>query len=294
MNRAAPLFPILLLALASILCASTEAASLKVSPALFIIRDIEPGRAYDVYRDAGVRLTIYNDDGSPRTWSVSLHQSSERGRWETGYTEIPDPEWCWFDEEEITVAPHDKGFAHLHLKVPDEMRYYNQRWVVTASISGGAGGQMIALAADVRILLETKPKTGLPESPDGILGIEPNLVRFEDLRPGKASIRRVRLHNNDDAPHQYTISSLLDDTETRLATYLTASFQALPHRDWIKHQETVSIGPRDTTVLDLRALIPKDASIVEERWEEILLIRPDQGVPGFIRVQMEMQAETEE
>lgn len=294
MNRAAPLFPVLLAAMMLVLPANTEAASLKVSPSLFVIRDIEPGRAYDVHRDAGVRLTIYNDDASLRTWSLSLHRPSERGRWETGFAEIPNPEWCWFDEEEITVAPHDRGFAHLHLKVPDEERYYNQHWVVTASIAGGAGGKMIALAADVRILLETKPKTGLRESPDGTLGVEPSIVRFDDLRPGQASTSRVLLHNNDDAPHRYTVSSLLADPETRLGTYLTASFQALLHHEWIKHQETVSIGPRDTAVLDLKALVPKDPSSVEEQWEEILLIRPEEGAPRFIRVRMEMQAEAEE
>ncbi len=48
-------------ALMGILC-QAGAASLKVSPARFIIHDVKPGIQYDVYKATGLRITLYNDD----------------------------------------------------------------------------------------------------------------------------------------------------------------------------------------------------------------------------------------
>ena len=80
------------------------AASLKVAPARFILHDVKPGKLYDIYAATGLRITIYNDDDTTRTWLLSTHRPSERGKWEKGYGEIPDPRWCWFEKNEITVG----------------------------------------------------------------------------------------------------------------------------------------------------------------------------------------------
>jgi hypothetical protein len=141
------------------LCAvRLPAASLGVSPSGFIVHEIAPGRQYDVYRESGVRLTINNGDDSTHTYVLSSHRPSTRGRWEKGYLEIPDPKWCWFDRQEVTVGPHAKGYANLLLKVPDEEKYYNQRWAVTFGIEGKPGPLGIALAIDVRAQIETQSK----------------------------------------------------------------------------------------------------------------------------------------
>ena len=180
---------------------SARAASLKVSPAQFTLHDVEPGKLYDLYADTGVRLTVYNDDDTAHAWAVSTHRPSERGRWETGYGEIPDATWCWFDEKSIEVGPQSQGYAKLFLRIPDEERYYNQHWIVTLAVEGAKHGLGVSLAVDIRVQIETKAKRGLSGPPDGLLGMDPSLVEFEDVTPGEQAQESVVLYNNDSQDH---------------------------------------------------------------------------------------------
>jgi hypothetical protein len=264
-----------------------EAASLKVSPARFIVHNVEPGRLYDIYKETGVRLTVYNDSDVSRTWNLSTHRPSERGRWETGYGEIPDATWCWFEMNEITVEPNSKAYANLYMKVPDEVQYYNQHWVVTLNV-GGKPGRGLALAVDVRVQIETKSKVGMTTKPYGLLGLEPSMVRFDNVVPGTSRTAQVMLYNNDNTSHTYAISSLFEKDDTRFNSYLTRFYSVIPDATWIgRSQDTITIKAGERAVLNLELKIPADRAYFDNKWEEILLIEPDQGRAGFVRVQVE-------
>jgi len=264
-----------------------EAASLKVSPARFIVHNVEPGRLYDIYKETGVRLTIYNDSDASRTWFLSTHRPSERGRWETGYGEIPDATWCWFETDEITVEPNSSAHANLYLKVPDEEKYYNQHWVVTLSV-GGKPGRGFALAVDIRVQIETKSKVGLKTKPYGLLGFEPSMIRFEDVVPGTTRIAPVVLYNNDGKEHTYTINSLFEKSDTKRVSYLTQLHKVIPDSSWIKRPEgKLRIKPGERAVLKMELRIPADEANFGKKWEDILLVEPDDGRAGFVRVQVQ-------
>ena len=265
----------------------TEAASLKVAPARFIVHNVEPGTLYDIYGETGLRLTVYNDDDVSRTWVLSTHRPSERGHWEKGYAEIPDARWCWFDHDEITVEPNGKVYAHLFLRVPGEEKYYNQHWVVTLGVDGKPGGGGIALAADVRAQIETKSKADGTVKPDGPLGLTPSIIRFEDVAPGSSMKGEVVLHNNTQRPHDYAISALLDMPNIERKTYLTHSYAALPETRWLAHKAKLRIKPGASAVMGLTLKIPDEAAHFGKKWEALLLIRPDDGRAGFVRVQVE-------
>ena len=264
-----------------------EAASLKVSPARFIVHNVEPGRLYDIYKETRLRLTVYNDDTVSRTWALSTHRPSERGRWEKGYAEIPDAQWCWFDKDEITVEPNSKAYANLYLKVPEEEKYYNQHWVVTLNIGTKPGRGGIGLAVDIRVQIETKSKVGLKTKPYGPLGFEPSIVRFEDTKPGSREKAQVEIFNNDVRAHSYTITALFDDSEIRQKTYLTHSYTQMPDSTWVKHEKHVQIEPGKSAALNLELKIPDDEANLGKKWEDILLIQPDEGRAGFVRVQVQ-------
>ena len=264
-----------------------EAASLKVSPARFIVHNVEPGRLYDVYKETRLRLTVYNDDTVNQTWVLATHRPSERGRWEKGYGEIPDARWCWFDKNEITVEPNSKAYAYLHLKVPDEERYYNQHWVVTLSIGGKPGRGGIGVAVDVRAQIETKSSADVKTRPYGLLGMKPSIVPFEDTKPGGREKAQVEIFNNDVRAHSYTISSLLADADTDQKKYLTHSYKAIPDFKWVKYGKHVQIEPGKSAELSLELEIPDDETNFGKKWEDILLVQPDEGRAGFLRVQVE-------
>jgi len=269
------------------LCGGVQGASLRVSPGRFIVHDIEPGKEYDIHKETGFRITIYNDDDVSRTWVLSTYRPSERGRWERGYAEIPDPQWCWFKEKLITVEPQSREYGYLHLKIPDEEKYHNQHWVVTLGIEGKPMVGGIGLAANIRAQIETKSKVNMQTRPDGLLGFAPSTVRLEDVVPGSREKSDVVVYNNDDIAHSYAISSLFEDSKTKRKSYLTRTYIEMPETGWIKRKKEIRIEPGGRATLSLELAIPGDPSSFGKKWEDILLIQPDEGLAGFVRVQVE-------
>ena len=263
-----------------------EAASLKVAPSRFIVHDVNPGKLYDIYRETGLRLTIFNDDEVSRTWVLSTHRPSERGRWEKGYEEIPDPRWCWFEKNEIRVKAKSKAYATLYLKVPDEESYYNQHWIVTLGVGGNSGRPGISLAVDIRVQIETKSNADVNAKPHGLLGLKPSMVRFDQVSPGISEDAEVVLYNNDETGHDYTITSLFDDSKTEKGTYLTHSYEAIPSSAWVTGEKNIWISPGGSEVLHLELEVPADRASFSKKWEDILLIQPDDGPARFVRVQI--------
>lgn len=268
-----------------------EAASLKVAPGRFIVHNVQPGRQYDIHKEMGLRLTIYNDDDTTRTWLLSTNRPSERGRWETGYAEIPDPAWCRFENDEVTVPPRSKAYANLHLKIPEGEQYYNQHWIVTLGIDGKPERGGISLAVDIRAQIETKGKENVKTRPDGLLGVAPSTVRFEDAAPGHGNTARVVLYNNDTKPHSYTVTSLFADGKSDRKTYLTHSYTAIPDSNWIRRNQKIRVQPGKSGVLHLELDVPNPEAGAGRKWEEILLIQPEEGLAGFVRIQMDGEQE---
>ncbi len=273
-------------ALVLLLPCQLRAASLKVSPAQFMVDGVEPGKLYDIFKETGLRLTIYNDDDVEHTWVLSTHRPSERGRWEKGYAEIPEAKWCWFDKEEITVAPNSAAYAKLYLRIPPEEKYYNQHWIATIGVGGKRGGG-ISLAVDIRVQIETESKVDLKGRPNGPLGLEPGTVRFEDIIPGGSKKMPMIIHNNDVKAHVYKITSLFDDADTKKRSYLSHSYAAIPDSGWLKYDKKIRIKPGRSASIGTQLNVPADAINFGKKWEDILLIEPDEGLAAFVRVQVQ-------
>ncbi len=258
-----------------------EAASLKVSPAGFIIHNIVPGNTYDVYKEAGLQLTIYNNDAQAHTYLLSAHRPSESGKWEKGYLEIPDPKWCWFDQNEITVEANSNASARFHLKIPDEERYYNQHWVVTLNIAGkpGPGGGM-GVAINIRAQIETQSKADIKGvTSDGLIDVVPSVITLKAKENGE-----VVIFNNSATNETYKIYPL-DDKE-KFQKYISAGFIPLPEPDWIKLGDgslTIPAGGRKT--LSLKASLPEKERNSDKKYESIIFIE-GKGTTGFLRVQI--------
>lgn len=276
----------LALVLMSTWTSGTNAASLRVSPAQFILHDVQPGKVYDIYADTALRLTVYNDDESSRTWTFSAHRPSERGQWERGYGEIPDAQWLWFGQPEITILPDSKSYGHFFLRIPDEEQYYNQHWVVTLSVQGKSGAASIGLAVNIRAQIETTSDVNVSGRPYGLLGMKPSALLFEDVKPGVTARSEVLLYNNDVKAHSYKISSLLADQEIDKKKYLKHDFEAIPNSGWIRTDTEIRIEAGKFAVLEVAVEIPRDAALEGAKWEELLLIQPDEGRAEFVRVQV--------
>jgi len=263
--------------------------SMKVGPAGFIIHNVKPGKLYDVFKETGLRLTIYNDSDTTHTYTLSTYRPSQRGTWETGYLEIPDATWFWFENTEVTVSPRSQGHAGLYVKIPGGDKYYNQHWVVTLGVTGKPGAGGIALAVDVRVQIETIARQEVTERPDGVIGFRPSLVRFEGVNPGgKTMTMKTVIYNNDSRAHTYTIAPLGLDNPARASRYLSASFERCPDSHWLKYAPRMVIDGGKSAGLSLELNLPDDVKLRGKKWEEILLVKPEEGLPGFIRCQVDV------
>jgi len=269
----------------------SRSIGLMVSPAGLLVQGVRPGKVYDIYEVSKTGLTIFNKDDKSHTYLLSSHRPATVGnrRWEKGYLEIPDSTWCWFEDRELTVEAHGTGLAKIYLRIPDEEKYYNQHWVVTLGIMGKPrSGSGVAVGMYIRLQIETQSKGNMEGKPDGIIAFKPSAVRFDNAFIGRAHEGSVKIYNNDNETRLYRVTSLLDKEETRARRYLTRSYQVIPDPSWIAvNKNEMSIPPGGTHSLSLTVTVPKGPGHYGRKWEEILLVEPDKGLPGFIRVQIE-------
>lgn len=269
----------------------SRCVGLAVSPAGLLVQEVRPGEVYSIYEVSKTGLTIYNKDNNPHTYLLSTHRPSTVGnkKWEKGYLEIPDPKWCWFEKEELTVEANGKGLAKIYLGIPDEEKYYNQHWVVTLGVMGKPkAGLGVALGVYVRLQIETQSKADIEGKPDGIIAFKPSTVRFENVPLGHTQESKVVIFNNDNETHSYRITSLLHQKEIKPMTYLTYSYQRIPNPEWIVlDRNRLGIMPGGTRSLSLTLKVPDQPKYYGKKWEEILLVEPNKGPPGFIRIKIE-------
>ena len=268
-----------------------QAAGMAVSPSGFLVGDVQPGKIYDIYEVSQVGLTVYNKNDMPKTYLLSTHRPSTVGtrRWEKGYLEIPNSEWCWFGKEELTVAAKGNGFAKIYLKVPNDEKYYNQHWVVTLDIrEKPKAGFGISLAVNVRLQIETESRADMEGKPDGIIAFKPSTVRLEKVSLGRAHEGSVLIYNNDNETRSYRVVSLLQEDEARARRYLTRPYQLIPDPKWIVlDKNRLRIKPGGDRSLFLTLKVPNEQKYYGKKWEEIFLVEPDNGPVGFVRVQIE-------
>jgi hypothetical protein len=260
-----------------------EAASLKVGPAGFIIHNIVPGKIYDVYKETGVQLNIYNDNPVANTYLISSHRPSECGKWEKGYLEIPNAKWCWFDNDEIKVEANGNSYAKFNLRIPDEERYYNQHWVVTLNVAGKPrpGEIGVGVAINVRAQIETQAKADLKDVvPDGLIGIVPSAIALKANEKGA-----VVIFNNSPDDETYKIYPLAD--KEKFQKYISAGFNPLPDPDWLElGGRSLKIPAGGKKTLGLKSALPERTGKSNGKYEAIVFVE-GKSAAGFARVRIE-------
>lgn len=271
-----------------VLCGAGGAfgASIKVAPAEFTVHNVEPGRTYDIFEETGLRLTVFNDESVARTWSLYVSQPSERGARQAGYDAIPDPSWCQFHGDSVTVPAGGKAYAELTLTVPNEERYYNQHWLVALTVGGKPEGGGIGLEVDVRMQVETKSHPDVAATPAGSLGVKPSIVAFDQVRPGEVRTGQAILYNNTPEERTYILRPLLGDESLEPERYITFPYRAMPTDGWVSWPREMVVAPGATAVVPVQVQLPDNQSVQGQRWESIVSVTPDEGEMRFFRVQV--------
>lgn len=281
--------------------ASLEPGSigLSVEPGGLLIQHVEPGETYDFAQKAGIALKISNRNRSERIYRLSTHRPSEIGnrKWLEGYTEIPDPSWFWFERDEVSVGPDGDAYVKMYVKVPEGDEYANQHWVVSIAVEGKAqSGEMLALAAYPRYQIETASSIESDSIPVGPLGMKPSILSFEGVPLGVRQSGSITLYNSDAASHQYSVSIKtvpVDPTREQIV--------ASPGYDWIPEPKWITLGGSELTIdagqraaIEVNLVVADKAQFHGQKWEALLWIEPDEGLPRFARIQIETEPASSE
>lgn len=262
-------------------------AGLKVSPGAFCLQNAEIGKDLDL----GIDMVITNKDDEEKVFVVKTLKPSEvTDKWIKGYSEIPDVSWFYFNENEIKIGPNSEGKLRMHLKVPDEEKYYNQHWLVYAEVTTKAGKEeMFKTAVKPSYMIETKANPDVKGKPYGILGLVPGAVKAEKVIPGKTKKVSFRIYNNDQTAHTYEfISYIPEASSAKQDISVTAGYEWINKDRWVMPSaRKLKLNPGQMKNITLNILIPKGSECSDVGWESTVLVKPDKGLEGFVRVLIE-------
>jgi hypothetical protein len=242
-------------------------------------------------------LIIYNKSDKANTFVLSPLKSSIGLGIGFGYSALPEIDWLSFEKNEIKIPPNSQDSVRVYLSIPKEQRYYNQHWSVYISVASGAGGGNISLACYPKILVETQSQQSPSEKNDALLGLEPIVIKFENVQPGQpSSERKVKIYNNSDKKRTYRISVLGSETRLERRIFLTPGYNWIPDSSWIKLYSgklssskstpfRINVGANKSFSLKLEVNLPEDKQ--SKKWEGIILVESDQGLSNFVRVYIE-------
>ena len=272
---------------------NTLAAGLSVNMGIELLQQIPLGEEYLIRPT----LVIHNKSNRASTFVLSAVKPSTGLGTTKGYFDLPQTDWISFEKEQIKIPPNSKDSLRVYLNIPKGDKYYNQHWSVYISVAAKPGGGNISLACYPKILIETESREGPNQKNDNPLGLEPNILKFENIGPNQRSEKRkFKIYNNGKKKETYNISVLgkASCRENRIA--LTPGYRFIPDSSWIKLYPArfssgksvpfkIRIGGGKKYSLPLRIELPEEAQ--KKKWEGIIFVESEDGLSNFVRIQIE-------
>lgn len=264
---------------------------LSVEPGWLLIRDVPIGQLYEMENRTGIRFKINNNSDTPRRFMLKVDEPAKVGvKVLKGYTGIPDRAWFWFEKEEALILAHDTVEIRMFLRIPDEEKYYNQKWAVGIDVEGKPeSGEGLVLAVSPVFYIETESRAVLKEKPAGFLGVTPGTIVFSNAVLGtRNASATIVVYNNDDQPHSYTIRSFVPSAEPgKQVITPTPGLFWIPEKDWLKPSISVLIiAPDKCETISLDLVIPEKAYFPNQHLEGIIVVESEEGLADFTRVQI--------
>lgn len=259
---------------------------LRLSPPTFLLNEFPIGREIDFEKDYGQVLKITNGNPQTITYHLAAMLPSRVNTKATGFFDLPDSAWVHFDRDTITLTPQQTGQVRMYLKIPDEDRYRNQKylWVVNVEpVETGKGG-MISLAVMGLFRVETESKAGVDVVTSEVPYVSPLITKMTPNHPKKA---QVRVFNNSDKECTYRIVPLDRLSPVAQLTILpTRSHRPAALGGITCRPDSIVIKPFQSTVLNVE--LPKPADLDPAGGEEeIFMLYPSDtlATKGYFRVQ---------
>ena len=255
------------------------AAGIKVAPGAFCVQNVSIGKDLDL----GLDLVVTNNSAQEQVFSVNpIKPSQAKREWIKGYGEIPEAGWFYFEKNKIKVGPHGEGKLRMRLKVPGEERYFNQHWMVYVDISSEIKkGEMLGVSIKPNYMIETVSKENIKSKPYGELGLVPSVVNVS----AKEAKGKIKIFNNDKLKHVYKIYSHIPDARIKQDINQSPGYEWVGQRGWVRPEiNQITLKPGEEKELVIGIHIPEKQGSDARKWESILMVEPDKGLSGFVRI----------
>lgn len=265
---------------------------------------IEPGGALMAARIMGEPipappLRIVNINDKPMEYSIEIIIDKQQIK---GYYPLPDVEWVSVEKPEFVIEAHDTFELPITINIPDEEANYNSAWfykivVTQTNITEGltVGGSQIQLAATATWLIETPRKLELAEKSYGELSIAPStfFIRYGDSTINKAEFP-VKIRNNDTINHTYRFETYFPyygDTirglKLDIMPLIVDETGFILDKSWVRAKPDkflffnkapkLKLNPGESGEQTILIDLPTSRELNEQRYEAILLVKPDNG-----------------
>ena len=243
-----------------------------------------------------MRFKIYNDSDKARRYTLKVDKAVKVGvNVLKGYSDIPNPSWFWFENNEVLVPANSAKEIRMFLRIPSEEKYCNQKWAVGIDVEGKPEAEeRLVLAVSPVFYIETETRAEVKEKPAGFLGLVPAIAVLENAALGRSkTIAKIKVYNNDSQPHLYKISSIIPYAAPgRQVISPSPNFSWLPKKEWLRpDKNSVKIGPYEEKEIVLDLDIPKKKDFLNQRWEGILFFESEEGLSNFVRVQIKTSSQ---
>jgi hypothetical protein len=270
---------------------SSLAMGMKVAPGSFCVSNLSVGEDHNL----GIDLIIKNNDDYEEEYTIkTVRLDEKKDNWLKGYSQIPDPDWFYFDKDKVKIKAGDEEKVRMHVKIPDEEKYLNQHWITFVEVQAKPRkGMTFNLSLRPSYLIETQSEADISQAPYGDLGVVPSAVRAEDVDLGEIQKVSFTIYNNDKVDHNYKISTYIPETSSqKLQISLTPGFVWIEEPEWVRPLESnIEIKAGQSGQVNLEILIPDGTELYENGWEGIIMVEPDNSLSGFARILIEPKKE---
>ena len=94
---------------------------LSVEPGWLLIRDVPVGQLYDADNVTKTLFKVHNGSDQSRHYSLKADKPEKVGvNVLKGYAGIPDPDWFWFETNEVATPANGAVEIKMFARIPDE------------------------------------------------------------------------------------------------------------------------------------------------------------------------------
>lgn len=263
---------------------------MRISPGTILLQNIPLGDTIDIARDYGHILRIVSS-GRKALYTVRPRKPSADRTSATGYSDIQNPDWFFFENDTVVVPAGGIGKDKFYLYIPSDSSLFNRHFLAGVNVSPIVTKDMgsIVLGAYLLFRVETEAVEGIEPielQRDEIVFV-PSVITFDSVMQGESYTRFVEIYYG--GPRHLVSSLARLDPNSDVARYtilLTPGYTRVPDSTWFDCESPVVLTADAPCIIGIKLTVPQN--VQKKRYEELLLLDGFQK-KAFLRIRINIK-----